>query len=324
MKAIVPAAGIGKRLRPHTLTTPKALFNVAGKPIIGHILDFLIEGGVDDIVVVVGYESSQVERYLHEQYPEGTRTVQQTERKGLGDAVHKALEDNEEPVLIMLGDTIIDIDLKEILKSSNSSIGVREVPNPKAFGIVEMEGRYVRKLVEKPEKPTSNLAIAGIYLIQNQLKLKRSLERLIEQNVTTKGEIQLTDGLQDMLESGERVEVFNINNWYDCGSWDSILKTNKILLDKSGNNVPAVKDSVINEPCYIASTVQLINSIVGPYVTLDEGAIVKNTIISDSVVAKGATLENCSISDSLIGEHAHVHGTVRKLSVGDYSEIKFD
>ena len=170
MKAIVPAAGIGKRLRPHTLTTPKALFNVAGKPIIGHILDFLIEGGVDDIVVVVGYESSQVERYLHEQYPEGTRTVQQTERKGLGDAVHKALEDNEEPVLIMLGDTIIDIDLKEILKSSNSSIGVREVPNPKAFGIVEMEGRYVRKLVEKPEKPTSNLAIAGIYLIQNQLK----------------------------------------------------------------------------------------------------------------------------------------------------------
>ena len=324
MKAIVPAAGIGKRLRPHTLTTPKALFNVAGKPIIGHILDFLIDGGIDDIVVVVGYESSQVERYLHEQYPEGTRTVQQTERKGLGDAVHKALEDNEEPVLIMLGDTIIDIDLKEFLKSSNSSIGVREVPNPKAFGIVEMEGRYVRKLVEKPEKPTSNLAIAGIYLIRNQMKLKRSLERLIEQNVTTKGEIQLTDGLQDMLESGERVEVFNINNWYDCGSWDSILKTTKILLDKSGNRVPAVKDSVINEPCYIASTVQLINSIVGPYVTLDEGAIVKNTIISDSVVAKGATLENCSISDSLIGEHAHVHGTVRKLSVGDYSEIKFD
>ncbi len=324
MKAIVPAAGIGKRLRPHTLTTPKVLFNVAGKPIIGHILDFLIDGGVDDIVVVVGYESSQVERYLHEQYPEGTRTVQQTERKGLGDAVHKALEDNEEPVLIMLGDTIIDIDLEEILNSSNSFIGVREVPNPQAFGIVETEGQYVRKLVEKPEKPTSNLAIAGIYLIQNQLKLKHSLERLIEQNITTKGEIQLTDGLQDMLESGEQIEVFNINNWYDCGSWDSILETNKILLDKSENNVPAVKDSVINEPCYIASTVQLINSIVGPYVTLDEGAIVKNTIISDSVVAKGATLENCSISGSLIGEHAHVHGTVRKLSVGDYSEIKFD
>ncbi|MCH7886678.1 MAG: NTP transferase domain-containing protein [Candidatus Marinimicrobia bacterium] len=324
MKAIVPAAGIGKRLRPHTLTTPKVLFNVAGKPIIGHILDFLIKADVDDIVVVVGYESSQVERYLHEQYPEVTRTVRQTERKGLGHAVHKALEDNEEPILIMLGDTIIDIDLKEILKSSNSFIGVREVPNPQAFGIVEMDGRYVRKLVEKPEKPTSNLAIAGIYLIQNQLKLKRSIERLIEQNVTTKGEIQLTDGLQDMLESGEQIEVFNVNNWYDCGSWDSILATNKILLDKFESSAPAVKDSVINEPCYIASTVQLINSIVGPYVTLDEGAIVKNSIISDSVVAKGATLENCSISGSLIGEHAHVHGTIRKLSVGDYSEIKFD
>ena len=324
MKAIVPAAGIGKRLRPHTLTTPKVLFNVAGKPIIGHILDFLIDGAIDDIVVVVGYESSQVERYLQERYPEVTQTVQQNERRGLGHAVLKALEDIEESVLIMLGDTIIDIDLKKILKSSNSCIGVREVPNPEAFGIVEMDGQYVRKLVEKPEKPTGNLAIAGIYLIQNQMKLKRSIERLIEQNVTTKGEIQLTDGLQDMLDSGEQIEVFNINNWYDCGSWESILETNKILLDKSGSSVPAVKDSVINAPCYIDSTVQLINSIVGPYVTLDEGAIVKNTIISDSVVAKGATLENCSISGSLIGEHAHVQGTVRKLSVGDYSEIKFD
>lgn len=324
MKAIVPAAGIGKRLRPHTLTTPKVLFNVAGKPIIGHILDFLIEAGIDDVVVVVGYESSQVERYLHEQYPEVTRTVQQTERKGLGHAVHTALDDNEEPVLIMLGDTIIDIDLKTILESSNSFIGVREVPNPQAFGVVEMDGKQVQKLVEKPENPTSNLAIAGIYLIQNQLKLKRSVERLIEQNVTTKGEIQLTDALQDMLESGEKIEVFNVDNWYDCGSWDSILETNRILLDKSENGSPVVKDSVINEPCYIAPTAQLINSIVGPHVTLDEGAIIKNTIISDSVVAKGATLENCSISGSLIGEHAHVQGTVRKLSVGDYSEIKFD
>ena len=324
MKAIVPAAGIGKRLRPHTLTTPKALFNVAGRPIIGHILDFLIKAGIDEIVVVVGYESSQVERYLHEQYPEVTRTVQQTERKGLGHAVHQALEDNEEPILIMLGDTIIDTDLKEIMKRSNSSIGVREIPNPQAFGIVEMDGRYVRKLIEKPENPTSNLAIAGIYLIRNQLKLKRSIERLIEQNITTKGEIQLTDGLQNMLESGEQIEIFDVSNWYDCGSWDSILETNRILLDKSEGSAMTVKDSVINEPCYIAPTVQLINSIVGPHVTLDEGAIVKNTIISDSVVAKGATLENCSVSGSLIGEHALVHGIVRKLSVGDYSEIKFD
>ncbi len=324
MKAIVPAAGIGKRLRPHTLTTPKVLFNVAGKPIIGHILDFLVGAGIDDIVVVVGYESSQVERYLHQQYPDVTRAVQQMERKGLGHAVHKALEDSEEPVLIVLGDTIIDIDLKSILKNSNSFIGVREVSNPQAFGIVEMNGKYVQKLIEKPENPTSNLAIAGIYIIQNQLILKRSIERLIEQNVTTKGEIQLTDGLQDMLDSGEKIEVFNVKNWYDCGSWESILETNKILLDSTGGSVPEVKDSVIKEPCYIASTVQLINSIVGPHVTIDDGAIIKNTIIFDSVVAKGARLENCSISDSLIGEHANVHGTVRKLSVGDYSEIKFE
>ena len=324
MKAILPAAGIGKRLRPHTLTTPKVLFNVAGKPIIGHILDFLVDAGVDEIVVVVGYEAPQVERFLQTNYPEITRTVGQTERKGLGHAVNKALEESDDPALIILGDTIIDIDLKKLLKKSVSAIGVREVPNPQLFGVVEMNGDYVEKLVEKPENPESNLAIAGIYLINNQSILKRSIETIIEQNVTTKGEIQLTDALQDMIERGERIEVVDVDNWYDCGSWSSILDTNRVLLDKSGGNATEVSDSVVNEPCYVAPTVQLVNSIVGPHVTIDEGDIIKNTIIFDSVVAKGATLENCSVSGSLIGEHALVHGTIRKLSVGDYSEIKFD
>ena len=296
MKAIVPAAGIGKRLRPHTLTTPKVLFNVAGKPIIGHILDFLVDAGVDDIIVVVGYEAPQVERFLQTNYPEITRSVGQTERKGLGHAVNKALDESDDPALIILGDTIIDIDLTKLLKKPVTAIGVREVPNPQLFGVVEMDGDYVAKLVEKPEDPKSDLAIAGIYLIENQSILKRSIETIIEQNVTTKGEIQLTDALQDMIEKGEKIEVFDVDNWYDCGSWSSILDTNRVLLDKSGGSATEVNESVINEPCYVAPTAQLVNSIVGPHVTIDEGAIIKNTIISDSVVAKGATLENCSVS----------------------------
>lgn len=324
MKAIVPAAGIGKRLRPHTLTTPKVLFNVAGKPIIGHILDFLLDAGVDEIVVVVGYEASQVERYLTENYQDNTRSVVQSERKGLGHAVGVALDDSDEPVIILLGDTIIDIDLKGLLGKTNTAIGVRKVDNPQMFGIVEMDGDYASKLVEKPEEPTSDLAIAGIYRIQNQKVLKRSIDGLVEQNITTKGEIQLTDALQDMIDNGEKIESFNVENWYDCGSWSSILETNKILLDKSGGSNEKYPDSVVITPCYIAPSVQLINSIVGPHVTIDEGAIIKNSIITDSVIAKAATLENCSMTGSIIGEHALVHGTVRKLSVGDYSEIKFD
>ena len=324
MKAIVPAAGIGKRLRPHTLTTPKVLFNVAGKPIIGHILDFLLDAGVDEIVVVVGYEASQVERYLNENYPENTRTVVQPERKGLGHAVGVALDDSDEPTIVLLGDTIIDIDLKVLLNKTNSAIGVRSVENPQMFGIVEMEGKYASKLVEKPEKPESNLGIAGIYRIQNQSILKRSIDGLVEQNITTKGEIQLTDALQDMIDNGEKIESFNVEKWYDCGSWSTILETNRKLLDKSGGSEKNYVDSIVTNPCYIAPSAQLVNSIVGPHVTIDEGAIIKNSIITDSVIASGATLENCSMTGSIIGEHALVHGTVRKLSVGDYSEIKFD
>jgi len=324
LKAIVPAAGIGKRLRPHTLTTPKVLFNVAGKPIIGHILDFLINAGVDEIVVVVGYEASQVERYLNENYPENTHTIVQPERKGLGHAVGVALDDNDEPVIILLGDTIMDIDLKNLMGKTNTTIGVRNVENPQLFGIVEMDGEYASKLVEKPEEPSSDLAIAGIYKIQNQSILKRSIDALIEQNITTKGEIQLTDALQDMIDKGEKIESFNVENWYDCGSWSSILETNRILLDNSGGSEANYADSVVTNPCYIAPTAQLVNSIVGPHVTIDDGAIIKNSIISDSVIAKGATLENCSMTGSIVGEHALVHGTVRKLSVGDYSEIKID
>lgn len=324
MKAIVPAAGIGKRLRPHTLTTPKVLFNVAGKPVIGHILDFLIEAGVDEIVVVVGYEASQVERYLAENYPDSTSSVVQSERKGLGHAVGIALEDSDEPAIILLGDTIIDIDLKNLLGKSNSAIGVRRVENPQAFGIVEMDGEYASKLVEKPEEPSSDLAIAGIYRIQNQSLLKRSIDGIIEQNITTKGEIQLTDALQDLIDNGEKIEIFDVENWYDCGSRSTILDTNRILLDKSGGSDAKHNGSVVTDPCYIAPSAQLVNSIVGPHVTIDEGAIIKNSIITNSVIAKGATLENCSMTDSIIGEHALVHGTVRKLSVGDYSEIKFD
>ena len=324
MKAIVPAAGIGKRLRPHTLTTPKVLFNVAGKPIIGHILDFLLDAGVDEIVVVVGYEASQVERYLNENYTEKTRSIVQAERKGLGHAVGIALDESDEPAIVLLGDTIIDIDLKGLIGKTNSVIGVRRVKNPQMFGIVEMDGEYVSKLVEKPEEPTSDLAIAGIYRIRNQSILKRSIDGLVEQNITTKGEIQLTDALQDMIDGGEKIEIFNMENWYDCGSWTSILETNKILLDKSGGSKADYSDSVVINPCYIAPSAELVNSIVGPHVTIDEGAIIKNSIITDSVIAKGATLENCSMTGSIIGEHALVHGTVRKLSVGDYSEIKFD
>lgn len=324
MKAIVPAAGIGKRLRPHTLTTPKALFNVAGKPVIGHILDFLLDAGVDEIVVVVGYEASQVERFLTENYPKSTRSVVQSERKGLGHAVGIALDDNDEPTIILLGDTIIDIDLKSLLGKTNSAIGVRKVENPQMFGIVEMDGEYASKLVEKPEDPASDLAIAGIYRIQNQSVLKRSIDGLVEQNITTKGEIQLTDALQDMIDNGEKIEIFDVENLYDCGSWSTILETNRILLDKSGGNDAKQIDSIVTNPCYIASSAQLVNSIVGPHVTIDEGAIIKNSIITNSVIAKGASLENCSMTGSIIGEHALVHGTVRKLSVGDYSEIKFD
>ncbi|NMB24102.1 MAG: NTP transferase domain-containing protein [Firmicutes bacterium] len=324
MKAILPVAGVGSRLRPHTHTTPKALVHVAGKPILGHILDSLQPAGVDEVVLVVGYLGDQIVDYVKKTYDLKVQVVEQEERLGLGHAIYLTKDCVEvgEPVLIVLGDTIVQADLASVLDRGVTAIGVREVDNPSSFGIVQLEGQRIQKLVEKPEDPPTNLAVVGVYYIQNSSTLFSSLEQIIAQDIRTGGELQLTDGLQKMIDGGESMEVFTVEDWLDCGNPETLLATNRHLLAANGY-VPFQqrRDVIVIPPVYIDSDADLENCIVGPYVSIAAGAQVSNALVRDSIINEGAYVADLLLEKSLVGHRAVVQGRFSRLNIGDSSEI---
>jgi len=327
MKAIIPAAGIGTRLRPHTHTIPKVLMQVAGKPILGHILDELISLGIKDVTIIVGYMGDRVREYLNKKYNQlKVNYVEQEERQGLGHAIYLSAKyhSNNEPVLIILGDTIFKADLKSIVGKKETYIGVKEVDDPKRFGIVELDGDRIVKLIEKPSEPKTNLAIVGIYYIWNTKLLFSALNEIVTKGITTKGEYQLTDALQIMLDKGEVMKFFTIDGWYDCGKAETLLFTNKELLSQSKSfsfNENNMKQTVIIPPVFIDDTVKIKNSVIGPYVSIAEGSNIENAIVRNSIINENAEIKNILLDESIIGDNACVSGNYYKLNVGDSSEF---
>lgn len=319
MKAIIPAAGIGKRLQPLTLTRPKILITVAGKPIIGHILDKLIQSGIDEITLIIGYMGEQVVDYVENNYSVRVNFVEQKERKGLGHAVEMGLDEREEPVLIVLGDTILDLNFKHFIQSKLNIIGVMEVDDIRRFGIVEMENDRVLRLVEKPEHSHSNLAIAGIYLLQNEYLLKKAIRHIIENNITTKGEYQLTDALQILLNWKEEMTVEMVRACYDCGTREALLETNRHLLSQQIHQPCSFPNTSIIPPVYIHPEAAIKDSVIGPYVSIASGVIIERAILEDTIVDEKSSVQKAVLKDSLIGGGTTVIGKEHRIDAGDHS-----
>jgi glucose-1-phosphate thymidylyltransferase len=324
MKAIIPAAGIGSRLKPHTLTQPKVLLNVAGKPIIGHIMDRLVASGIDEVVLIVGHLKEQVEAYLRASYSSVKMSfVEQKERKGLAHAVYLGLGDDDQPVLIILGDTIFEVDLRPVIIGAVSALGSATVEDPRRFGTIELENGWVTKLVEKPKEPKSNLVIVGIYYIAHSGLLKQCIEEIIAENITVKNEYQITDALQKMVNHGERITAFPVTGWYDCGKPETLLATNQYLLNQLNHKVPATTHSVILPPVYIPKSAVVESSIIGPYTTLGEDTVIQNSIIRNSIIGDRTRVVCAVLSSSILGTRAVVEGQFRELNISDSSEIRF-
>ena len=280
MRAIIPAAGIGKRLRPHTLIVPKVMINIAGKRLIGHVLESVEAVGADTVSVILGYKGEQVEAYinryyshLHVDYP-----FQET-RKGLAHAVLQGLQDKEESVLILLGDTIFDMDLPSFVHSEDNALAVVKVDDPRRFGVAEVDGDMtITALVEKPDQPRSDLALAGMYYIKDQRILKAAIEKLIQDDIRTRGEFQLTDALQMMIDEGERFKAVPIKGWYDCGTKESLLDSHRFLLDDA-QPTDHVEETVVIQPVFIHPEARVTRSIIGRNVTIDTGAEVSGAIL---------------------------------------------
>ena len=221
MKAIIPVAGFGTRLRPHTHTQPKALMHVAGKPILAHILDELVTLGVREIVLVVGYLGEKIEAFARQHYADlELHFAVQEEPLGNGHAVYVAREHLDGgPAIVLFGDTIIKGDLARLFRSDTSVAGVKEVDDPRRLGVVELDERGdIVHFIEKPDFPPTNLALIGVYYLLHSDRLRNALDRLVREDRKARGEFWLTDGLQLLVEAGERMRPFTLDHWYDCGT----------------------------------------------------------------------------------------------------------
>jgi glucose-1-phosphate thymidylyltransferase len=325
LKAIIPAAGIGTRLRPHTYTLPKALLYVAGKPIIAHILDDVVPLAPSSIVLIVGYKGELIEQYVRKQYPKlAVEFVSQDERRGIGHAVDltRKVADTGEPLLIVLGDTIIKTDLKQVVGHKTNVLGVKEVDDPRRFGVAEVANGRITRLVEKPADPPSNLALVGLYYLREGKPLFAAVRSIIERNITTNNEYQITDALQMMIDGGAEFAPFVIDEWFDCGKPEAMLETNRKLL-KNAPSTPPIEGSIIIPPVSISPGAEIVNSIIGPYVSIAERCVIHSSVVRDSVIAEGATVTDALLESSLIGANAVIRGGFKKLDVGDSSEISF-
>lgn len=323
MKAVILLAGLGTRLRPHTYSKPKPLVQVAGKPVLAHILDSLADLNIEETIFIVGYLGDQIQTYVTEHYPKmRARYVEQAEIKGQAHAILLAKEYIDKPVLIIFGDTIWETDFGRLEQVKHDGlIYVKEVEDPRRFGVVQMQDGFVTRFVEKPSKFISNLAVVGVYYFKAWQLLMRSIDTLIEKNIQTKGEYFLADAMQLMIEDGAKLEVETIPVWEDCGTREAILKTNRYLLSKHSNQPQEIEGSVILPPVYISSGACIKNSIIGPYVSISEGVQVENSIVHDCIISECAHIEYAMLESSLIGKDAHVRGSFEKLNVGDSSEV---
>lgn len=330
MKAIIPVAGAGTKLRPLTYTQPKALIPIAGKTILSIIIDQLIEAGVTEFVFVIGYLGEKIQDYVAKTYPNlNYKLVLQNYRRGTGHAIWltKDVVGNDE-VMIVLGDTICDYHLKDILSSNVSQIGVRKVDDPRSFGVAELGNNdKVLKVVEKPLIPKSNMAMVGIYYIKETSTLFAALDKHLDhQEQENGGEYHLTNALQYMIDNGVNFNAFRVNNWFDCGKKETLLSTNAILL-KQMNDDGVISyhntytNTVIIPPVNIAEGCEINNSIIGPNATIGEHTTVESSIVKDSIIGSYAKLEEVVLHSSIIGNDAFVRGLSQSLNIGDNTEI---
>ncbi len=319
MKVIVPVAGVGTRLRPHTYSLPKPLLNVAGKPVLAHVLDPTLVLDPDEVIFVVGYKGEDIQAFVEDNYSFKAKFIEQDKLLGLGYALNLALEEvDDEPVMIVLGDTIVESDLQAMVEAGDFVLGLRQVEDPSRFGIAQVENGVVVKLEEKPENPKSNLALIGLYYFKKPRLLKKALEEIVKSGKTTKGEIQLTDALEMMINDGITFHTYQVQGWYDCGKKETMLDSNHKLLEKLDPPEP-IEGSILIPPVYVAPGAQIINCVLGPNVSVAEDTTITNCVIRNTIVGRETTITNMVIENSLVGNQVSLVGESRVVNIGDAS-----
>lgn len=328
MKVVMPLAGKGTRLRPHTHVTPKPLLKVGNKPVLAYILDELRELGVNEAVCITGHLKERVQEFMAAEYPDFKAVyVEQVEQRGTADAIALAEPYVQEDLLIIFVDTLFDADLTLVKRLPEGVAGIiwaKEVEDYQRFGvIVTDENGFMQKIIEKPKEPVSKLANIGLYYIRDWKLLFEGIRHVMSTDPGPGGEYFLTDAFQYMVDHGGKLLVAPVEGWYDAGKPDTLLETNHHVLSTTRGRSPAAADGVtVHEPVHVAEGVTLENAEIGPNVTLSAGATVRGSKLRDTIVGEKAVIEGCDLHDSLIGRDAHVTGIKGQVDLGDHSVVK--
>lgn len=325
-------AGMGKRMRPHTLTVPKPLINIAGKPIVQRLVEglkTLVDEKIEEIAFIIGDFGEEVEEQLLE-IAKGAgakgKIYYQNQALGTAHAIYCAKDSISGKVIVAFADTLFHTTHK-MDTSKDGIIWVHNVEDPSAFGVVKTnEAGEVVKFIEKPKTPVSNQAIVGVYYFKNGDLLSSEIEKLIDNKVIVNGEYQLTDVLQNMMKNGYHFSVYNVEEWLDCGNKDATVHTNERILDFAPNGSLISSDleqenSIIIQPCYIGKNVCIKGSIVGPHVSIGEGTSIYNSIVSNSIIQSNCKISNANIDNSMVGNYVEYSERYKELNIGDFTVI---
>ncbi len=334
MKIIVPMAGIGSRLRPHTLTIPKPLTLIAGKPIVQRLVEDIVKvlnQDVEEIAFVIGptFPKDTEEKLLNIAKSLGAKgvvTVQET-AEGTAHAIYCAKDSLSGPCVIAFADTLFKADFT-LNAEADGAIWVKQVENPNAYGVIKLKDGIITDFVEKPTEFVSDLAIIGIYYFKDGAVLKKEIEYLLENNIKQKGEYQLTDALENMKQKGLQFVPGKVDEWMDCGNKEITVETNGRVLQfahADGENLVSssakLENSEIIQPCYIGENVALINATVGPNVSLGDNSVVENATIKDSLIQTNSIIKNTHLDHAMIGNNVEYNGDFKSISIGDYSKL---
>ena len=331
MKVIIPLAGFGTRMRPHTWSRPKALMHVAGNTVLGHILEQIKSITTNEVIFIVGYKGDEIQTWISENYSHlDARFVVQEEPLGQAHALwlcRHFLDDS--PVFMTFGDGIIDAAYESLSDSEADGVAfVQEVEDPRSFGVAVLnEVGHVSRIIEKPDSLENRLALVGAYWFKNGRKLQQVLDRVIEENVKTKGEYYLADALALLLEDGFTMRTMETQFWFDTGTPENILETNKRLLGLGYGSEDAIdrsygEDFTVIPPVFIHETAVVNNCVIGPYVSIGPNVHMERTVVRQSIIDANSQLSDVNLNECLIGENVEMKGTVQTLFVGDNTKIK--
>lgn len=335
MKIIIPMAGRGTRLRPHTLTTPKPLIPVAGKPIVHRLVEDIVkvcDEPVEEIGFIIGAFGKEVETQLieiAEAVGAKGRIYYQEKALGTAHAILCAAPSLEGKVVVAFADTLFKADFK-LDSTKDGIIWVQKVEDPSAFGVVKLDASgVIAEFLEKPKDFVSDLAIIGIYYFKDGENLRDELQYLIDQDVKTGGEYGLTDALENMKKKGIQFSTGEVEEWLDCGNKNATVNTNQRYLEylKDQNLVASsakIENSVIVPPVYVGENAELRNTVVGPHVSVGENSSIKNSVISNSIIQGNTKIKNANIQNSMLGNYVVFEGRCLDLSIGDFTELKHD